>query len=331
VELGLQAAVDPYAKADVFIGGLDDQGHAPELEEAYATFPALPWGLQLRGGKFRAQFGRLNATHAHELPQVDAPLVLASFLGEEGLVSTGGELSRAFSPFGVFTEATWAELRDLGEGDQRAPAVTMVKDVNGNPVPVAVDRDEPSQSHRGRGQAHVARVRAYTDLTDEINLDVGLSGALREPKDLDQRRMAAVDVTFRWKPLAQGVYRSFLWRTEGMYSRRSLTAVADPVTGLEASPAAVTYARGVYSYAEIQTAQRWRFGLRGDYVEDPEARIKTAPRITRALSPTVTFTLTEFNRFRLQYERKRSPANGTENLGFFQWTIVLGPHGAHPF
>ena len=331
IELGFQAEVDPYAKADVFVGGLDDKGHPPELEEAYVTLPALPYGFQARGGKFRVNFGRLNGAHSHEYPQVDTPLVLTSFLGEEGMDSTGAELSRVFNPFGLYTETTYAVLRDFGAADSPASATTQVTDVNGHTVNVAVAQGETATSQRGRSYAHVAKVRFYRDLTDTTNVDLGVSGALREPQAMDQRRLAAVDLTFRWKPLAQGVYHSVTWRSEALYSRNKLVETFDPVTGAQAEPEATVNARGAYSYVEVQPAMRWRFGVRGDYVEDPDNRDKTLPHITRAVSPYVTFTLTEFNRFRVQYERKRSPANGTENLGFFQWTIVLGPHGAHPF
>ncbi len=331
VELGLQAEVDPYAKADVFIGSLDDKGHAPDLEEAYVTLLSLPGGFQARGGKFRLNFGKLNGTHSHEYPQVDTPLVLTSFLGDEGLDSTGVELSRVFTPLGLYTETTYEVVRDFGNVDAPAPATTQVRDVNNNLVTVNLAQDSPSASQRGRSFAQVAKVRVYGDLTDTANLDLGLSGAVHAPEGQDQRRLAAVDLTFRWKPLSQGVYRSFTWRSEALYSRNRLVAIADPVTGNPSAPAATVNARGAYSYVEVQPAMRWRVGVRGDYVEDPNERDSTARRITRAAAPYVTFTLTEFNRFRIEYERKRSPGNGTENLGFFQWTIVLGPHGAHPF
>jgi hypothetical protein len=65
--------------------------------------------------------------------------------------------------------------------------------------------------------------------------------------------------------------------------------------------------------------------------EDPLVRDAAVPRITRAVAPYATFTLTEFNRFRIQWTRKDLPGNGKENLGFLQWTVVLGPHGAHAF
>ncbi len=112
-EIGLQAAVDPYARADFFVAF--PEGESVELEEGYISLLSLPLGVKARGGKFRPNFGRLNMIHPHELPQVNAPLVIASFLGEEGLNDTGLEVSRVFAPLNVFTEVSYAILNGLGK------------------------------------------------------------------------------------------------------------------------------------------------------------------------------------------------------------------------
>ncbi|HRY29796.1 MAG TPA: hypothetical protein P5079_07130 [Elusimicrobiota bacterium] len=353
-ELGFQANVDPYARADVFAGW--HEGEALELEEAYVTLLALPLALQARGGKFRANFGRLNMIHPHELPQVDQPLVLERYLGGDGLNSAGFEVSRVFGPFGLFTEFSYAVLNDLGgaheHGEEAGQTVfvnardgngNLIVDGNGTPVeiPVTVREEEEPVKRSVRNFAHVGRVRFYRDMTDTANVELGLSGVLHQPEGHEQRRMAGADVTFRWKPLRRGLYRSFLWRTEGVYSTRKLEAVSD-LSGAVTAPEMEVDRRGFYSYVELQPARRWRFGLRGDYVEDPEAKdevlrkadgttFQVSRSITRAISPVVTFTLSEFNRFRAQYQCKRLPDRETENIGYLQWTTILGPHGAHPF
>jgi len=346
VEIGIQADVDPYARADFFIGGLDGDGSAPELEEGYVTLTALPGGIQARGGKFRANFGRLNMVHPHELPQVDAPLALDAFLGEGRLGGAGAEVSRIFAPWGLFAEVSYALLQDLGgehgHGEEHEDTTSVV-DINGSTVTVAVAPGEgPAPAKRLRNFAHAGKIRVYKDLTETINLDLGFSGALYEPKDrtdatgavledYDRKRLAAADLTLRWKPLAQGTYRSFLWRTEFLYADWSLAPVLSPLDGSVEEPAARVHRRAGYSYVEVQPAKRWRWGLRGDYLEDPAVRDSTAPRITRAVAPYVSFSPSEFHRVRLQWTRSRLPGGDTENRGYLQWTVLLGPHGAHAF
>jgi hypothetical protein len=344
VELGFQAVVDPYAKADVFVSF--PEGEAAALEEGYVTLLTLPWELRARGGKFRVNFGRINAVHPHELPWVDSPLVYAAYLGEEGMNSTGGEISRVFAPFGVYTELSYSLLDDLGEEIPNSQGNTVTVngwDSNGNPVtvPVSVHEDTTSPPRTLRNFANVARARFYGDITEAANVELGFSGALHEPEGLEQSRIAGADLTFRWKPLRQGLYRAFVWRTEGLYSSRKLVQETD-LTGTVVRRPMRLDRKGLYSSVEFQAARRWRVGARGDYVEDPEAKDEHFRRddgsefavnksITRAVSPFVTFTLSEFNRLRVEYQYKRLPSQLNEHRAYFQWTFVLGPHGAHAF
>lgn len=327
IELGFQGEVDPYSRYDLFISKPD--GEAVEVEEGYATLSALPGGFSLRAGRLRPVFGRLNIIHEHELDQVTRPLVLPNFLGPEGMREVGGEISRVFAPFGIYTELSYAFLNGLGEAAEEEPTTTTVADTSGNNVTVVVHEEPEKEPRRLRDFAHVGKIRAYGDLSDTMNLDGGVSGATHQPRERLHRQLLAFDLTFRWKPVAEGTYRSFLWRTEYLLSRRRLPTEFDKLSGAFTESAARVDKRGGYSYAQYQFSRRWKAGLRGDYVEDAGTR---GPRsVTRALSPYATFTLSEFNRFRLQLERRWLPNRGSENRAYFQWTLILGPHGAHPF
>ncbi len=339
-ELGLQASVDPYARADFFVSF--PEGEAVELEEGYVTLLSLPWNIKARGGKFRPNFGKMNMIHPHEQPQVNQPHLITQFLGEEALNDTGAEVSRIFAPFGIFTELSYAFLNGLGKAEKKDPTTTTVTDTSGNTVTVTVKETDNQPQRQIRNFAHIARVRFYGDLTDSANVELGFSGLLHQPKEFKETKMAGADLTFRWKPLQEGLYRSFIWRTEGLYSDRKLLQETSALTGAVTTPARQLHRRGVYSYVEFQPLQRWKVGVRGDYVENPEKSDETitlqdgtsrtvGTSITRAVSPYVTFTLSEFNRFRLQYENKTLPGDDTEHRVFFQWTVILGPHGAHAF
>ena len=72
-EFAFQAIIDPYARADFFFT-FGEQSIT--LEEGYLTFPALPGHLQLRVGKMRSAFGKVNTLHNHVLPWIDRPLVI---------------------------------------------------------------------------------------------------------------------------------------------------------------------------------------------------------------------------------------------------------------
>jgi hypothetical protein len=104
-EVGLQAILDPYARADFFISFGE---HGVDLEEGYLTFPALPGKFELKVGKMRAAFGAVNPLHNHVLPWADRPLVTNNLVGgEDGIDDAGLSLSRVFAgPGGLFLEGT---------------------------------------------------------------------------------------------------------------------------------------------------------------------------------------------------------------------------------
>jgi hypothetical protein len=90
VELGLQAVVDPYFRADIFTSFTPD---GVDVEEAYATTLALPAGLQIRAGKFFTPFGRMNQQHPHVWEFVDPPLARTRLLAQETLSGPGAVVS----------------------------------------------------------------------------------------------------------------------------------------------------------------------------------------------------------------------------------------------
>ena len=86
VELTLNASVDPFAKGYAVINASADAatGEASvDVEEAALQTTSLPWTLELKAGRFFAEFGRLGYIHDHELPMVNRPLVLDQYIGGE--------------------------------------------------------------------------------------------------------------------------------------------------------------------------------------------------------------------------------------------------------
>ena len=61
------------------------------LAEANLTLMTLPFNTQAKLGKMRNRFGLMNQLHDHDMPFIDRPDVLVQFLGQEGLVESGGE------------------------------------------------------------------------------------------------------------------------------------------------------------------------------------------------------------------------------------------------
>jgi len=123
-----------------------------------------------------------------------------------------------------------------------------------------------------------------------------------------------VDATVRWRPLRRSIYRSFIGRSELIWSRR------DQPGGLQA-------ANGFYLSGDYQFARRWFAGVRGDR----SARATDASLTDSGQSFTLTFWPSEFSQLRGQYKRTNYALGPTANEFLFQFLFSIGAHGAHPF
>jgi len=287
-ELSFQAVVDPYARADFFVT-LGPEEVA--LEEGYITFPTLPGGFLTKVGKMRDAFGKVNGQHPHTLPFVDRPLVSKNLTGgEDGLADAGISVARLIPNPWLFLEAT-------GQAYQGSSAIFT--------APTRGDL------------AYVGHLRAYQDLGESTNIDLGGSIAYGHNGVTDDTttRLLGVDATLRWKPLRRSIYTHILARGEVTWSR------AGQADGAQ-------NAVGGYGYLEYQFGRRWTSGLRYDNSQRAEAPWL---RDTGG-SFILTFKPSEFSLVRAQYRRTSfadtdSPANEL----LFQFLFAIGAHGAHPF
>ena len=240
-EVGFQEVIDPYARADFFIS-FGEKG--VNLEEGYITFTSLPAGLQLKVGKMRAAFGRVNTTHNHVLPWIDRPLVSQNLVGgEDGINDAGLSLSRILpSPKGLFLEGTAQVFR--GDSDNVFAAVR--------------------RSH----VAAVGHLRAYSDLSESTNIDFGASYARGHSPFADgNNQLYGVDATLRWKPLRRAIYHSFVARSEFIWARTSVAPAyltGTPTPPFAAPPRSLAKPFGFYVSGDYQMNRRWILGGRFD-------------------------------------------------------------------
>ncbi len=294
-EATFQAIVDPYARADFFVA-FGEEG--VEVEEGFLTFPTLPGGLLAKVGRMKHAFGKVNTFHGHQLPWTDRPLVVNNLLGgEEGLTDAGLSVARLIPNPWIFLEATGQVYRgDAG--------------------------DVFHSSTRG-DLSYVGHLRGYQDLSDTTNIDLGASyarghNAAGVLEDVDIGRFTTdlwgVEATVRWRPLQRAIYRSFVGRSELMWSRR------EQRTGLER-------AFGYYASGDYQFARRWFAGARYDRSQ----RADDAALRDDGTSLLLTFWPSEFSQIRGQYRRTRYAEGVNANELLFQFQFSIGAHGAHTF
>jgi hypothetical protein len=294
-EAAFQAVVDPYARADFFVS-FGEEG--VELEEGFVTFTSLPGGLLTKVGKMRSAFGKVNTLHNHVLPWTDRPLVTNNLVGgEDGIDDAGISVARLIPNPWIFLEATGQVFRG--------------------------DSSDVFHSNKSGDLSYVGHLRGYHDITESSNIDLGLSYSQGHNtagivNDVDVGRfttkLVGVDATFRWRPLRRSIYRSFVGRSELIWSRR------DQFDGLQK-------AMGYYVSGDHQFARRWFAGARYDRSDHSD----DASLFDTGQSLVLTYWPSEFSQVRGQYRRTQYAIGPTANEFLFQFQFSIGAHGAHPF
>jgi hypothetical protein len=293
-EIAVQSVVDPYARADFFFSVAHDPTTGKfgiDLEEGYLTTLELPASLQLKAGKFRSVFGKINPIHPHALPFIDVPNVYANYFGEENLKDEGVSVSWLVpNPFEFFQELTLEATRGPDE--------------NKSFIRSDVDRF-----------LYVGHLKNFWDLTDNATLELGLSGAVGPNDSAYTSVLAGVDITYKWKPLQFNTYQSFVLQAEALWSDKRISTV-DKVRSW-----------GMYGLATYQLDQRWFLTGRFDYSNAPDNSLI----VERAYSGTLGWYATEFQKVELEFKATTSNTMPTTNQVLLRSVFVIGAHGAHAY
>jgi hypothetical protein len=319
VELSLFGQVDPYARAEVRIeAGEEDPGEiALHLAEAHLTLLTLPFGTQLKMGQMRSRFGLLNQIHEHDRPFIDTPNVLRWFLGEEGLVERGAELTWV-APLPFFLEGLVGVFNGdneeaVGRGKLTEPLVT-------------------------------GRLRTFFELGDSSAVQLGVSAASGETPERHRNTLLGLDAKYKYTP-KDWPQPLLTLLGEVIYQERRVNVLGEDTNG-DGAPDTPDETRrrrrwGWYAGGEMRPFRTgwWKglgAGFRYDWTEYPVMRGHEW-----AAGPFVSFAPSEFLRFRLGYKHtERAKRDGfTDNESsarkvdeiLFQATFILGAHPAHSF
>jgi hypothetical protein len=335
-ELSLYSIVDPYF--DLFAVLHVAAEHAG-LEEAYVTTRKLPYGFQVKAGKFLSSFGRLNEQHTHYLDFVERPLVLNAFFGEEGLNELGARATWV-APTDIYlmfgTEILMGENEaSFGtSGFSDANGIVNVREIENPGLLVGYVRSsfdiEDAAVLLGASYA-----RGTTRMDDGFSASSDGGTAVDAATDLlsgDLTVKYIIDAIRYVSFQNEYIYRS----TNGSFYSRDTSSLIEKY-GLEKRQA------GFYSQLVAKLGLRWRAGIRYDLINLNDVIIGDAkqdfPRNPARYSAMVEYNPTEFSRLRLQYNHDRSKylyaSDGLIYKPFseviLQLNIAIGAHGAHAF
>jgi len=324
LEVAVQSYLNPFSRADVILTlpGPDVEAGKLGIEELYATvFRGLPLDLNVRFGKYRAEFGKLNLVHPHAWPFATAPLVQERFLGEEGLNDLGLSVSVLLPTGDVYTKLTV----DLLRGNAVAGAAGM-----------------PDTSGRKPAYANSARLMGFFPLGDFSDLEIGVSGftGIHDPYERDRFWYANADCKYKYRP---DTYTSLVVQGELLVNARHAHQDASGTPFLDASgnpeKRSITTS-GLYVYADYQFLKVFSIGARYDWAQSPSSAD------VRSRGAAVFFgyyPVEETLGLRVQAANVTDRSPGVSPAGTpvedvrsvnsitLQAVFSLGPHKAHPF
>ncbi len=292
VELSLQSVVDPYARADFFftVGKDPETGKFNfDLEEGYVTTLSLPAHLQLKAGKFKSAMGRINPVHPHALPFISLPDSYQHYFGE-GINDEGVSLS-------------WLVPNSLFYQE-------LVVQVTDGPI------DNPSFSRSpGNTFLELMHLKNFFDLSANSTLEFGLSGITGANHSDLRTNIAAIDLTYKWKPVQFNTYKSFTWQSEAWFSKANI------------SQDTVVNSLGIYSLINFQFSKRMFFTGMYSYSNSPYS----ASTVQKSYSTTIGWYATEFQKLEIEGKATKSNIAEEQYQILFRWIFVIGTHGAHQY
>lgn len=317
VELQFSAPITSYAQIKATAGA--HNGESPELEEAFLHYTGKDGPLQLRLGKMRQELGALNSVHTHALPQADRPLLYSEFLGDDGLSTTGAELSWRL-PVAWHSKATFSVSSRVGTHSHHHEDS---------------EEEEEFAIFPNEGEQHPifsARWENRVNLSDQTSLTLGLSHASShiDSEHIRSSKLNGADLTLKWKPCPDS-YREFTWRSEYMNAHQ-VYKIHDDTDYLSKAEHEHSHhdlkdknLNGWYTYLAYRPNKNFRFGLRYDQADS--AIIEKG--VTRRTSTFAEYIASEWNSLKLQYNRTSPSWQSGYNELLLQWNIIVGPRCNH--
>ncbi|WP_333785099.1 hypothetical protein [Thermocrinis sp.] len=325
-ELFFYSPVDPYF--DLY-ATIPFSEHGAEVEEAYAVTRGLPGGFQLKVGKFRSSFGRLNSQHPHAWDFATQPLVYKVFFGDDGLTEKGIQLNwLAPTPFYLLFGA------EVLQGENEQSFGTEGFRIGSVEVP---ETRKPN--------LYVGFVKTSFDVGN-LSVLTGLSygaGHTRIHHTHDNKEHAfagktklyGFDLTARYN-IDSTRYVSFqgeyIYRdSEGKYFEYDGNMLTTEETKKKQG--------GFYSQLVFRFDKRWRAGVQYNLINKNDVKKdgvkRDLPKNLPAYYAMLEYSPTEFSRIRLQVGQNRAfyekNSRKTVNEVILQFNFAIGAHGAHPF
>jgi hypothetical protein len=227
--------------------------------------------------------------HSHALPFISLPNAYENYFGE-GINDEGASLSWLI-PNSLFYQELVVQFTD-------------------GPI------DNPSFSRSvGNTYLELAHLKNFFDLSTNATFELGLSGITGANFFNLRTNIAAMDLTYKWKPVQFNTYQSFTWQSEAYFSNANI------------SKDNVVNSFGMYSFMNFQFSKRLFFTGMYSYSNKPYS----ASTVENSYSATIGWYATEFQKLEIEGKTTSSNMEKEQNQILLRWIFVIGTHGAHQY
>jgi hypothetical protein len=291
-ELALSSTVDPYFDAFAILHLHPD---GLEIEEAFVRTRALSYGLRVKAGKFKSDFGRINAKHQHSWHFDSQPIIYKALFGPDSISDAGVQLQ-------------WVAPTDTY-------LMAGVEAMQGS--------NEDSFGDTERNNLYVGYLKSSVDVGDDLSILGGVSLAHGKNVTTNATNVYGVDLTLRDQ---LGSYSALSWQSEYLERHYDQGAQTNKQAGL--------YSELIYQYNNNYSGGvRYDAITKNDTDLSAYNGIDTdnLDRYTAMLE----YKPFPMSRLRLSYtyDRTKVIAGERKNINevMLSLNIAAGAHGAHDY
>ena len=277
----------------------DEEHWNAELEELYLKFLHLPGGIDLKAGRLLAAIGTQNSIHNHAWKFVDADLGNVRFLGEDGLIIEGVELT-------WMVPTHWDDRLVVSFGD------TVKHEHEEEDGEIESDHNHSEEAEEALWDKNIlsARYQAIFWPSDTCQFIYGASYVTGGNFMEKNAHIYGLDFTYTWRE-DEPLGKQFTWRNDAM-----LRKVSTEEGGFEET--------AFSSAALYRFKPEWEMGLRYNYLEGvKDPKLPERHRISPSLSHY--FFLSKVpSMARLQYNYDHSDERGDDHSIWLQFGFEWG-------
>ncbi len=196
-EVAMRSAVDPYFDAFAIF---HLHPHEFEIEEAYVQTRSLPYGLRIKAGKFKSNFGRMNFKHQHSWHFDEQPIMYKALFGPDAISDPGVQLQ-------------WIAPTDTY-------IMTGIEALQGT--------NQRSFGDKEVNNLYVGYLKSSIDVGEDLSILAGISLAHGKNITTHTTDVYGVDLTMREQ---FGAYSSLIWQSEYLQRNKKINETTNKQGG----------------------------------------------------------------------------------------------------